>query len=231
MPDSLMISPGAMTAGSPITLSSRIPLTAEPAISSLLPRARPMTEPTPTTPYDLGTNMKVKIEETFYQKLLETSDGQFQSGTFANAQVSSAGNNASLKLGFDLSKGLPVAAGGRHSLALLSDGTIKAWGWNREGQLGDGTSNNSSNTAVSVSGITNAVAVSSGDMHSLALLSDGTVKVWGYNGEGQLGDGTTISRLTPVTVSGITNAVAVSAGGYRYSLALLSDGTVKAWGV
>ena len=51
-----------------------------------------------TTPYDLGTNMKVKVEETFYQKLLETSDGQFQSGTFANAQVAGSGTSASATL-------------------------------------------------------------------------------------------------------------------------------------
>ena len=68
-----------------------------------------------------------------------------------------------------------------------------------------------------------------GYAHTVALLSDGTVKTWGANDYGQLGDGTTTGRYTPVTVSGITNAVAVAAG-EDHTVALLSDGTVKAWG-
>ncbi len=78
-----------------------------------------------------------------------------------------------------------------------------AWGRNDFGQLGDGTTTDRS-TPASVSGITDAVAVSGEYRHSLAALSDGTVTAWGNNGYGQLGDGTTTERLTPVTVSGIT---------------------------
>jgi alpha-tubulin suppressor-like RCC1 family protein len=138
-----------------------------------------------------------------------------------------------------------VTGGDKFSLALLSDGTIKAWGDNTYGQLGNGTTT-ASTIPVTVSGITNAVAIAAGPSHALALLSDGTIKAWGDNTYGQLGDGTTTSpRLTPVTVCNtgatagtcdsnpLTNAVALAAGGTSWSdssFALLSDGTIKAWG-
>ena len=112
-------------------------------------------------------------------------------------------------------------------MALLSDGTVKAWGHNGNGELGG---SGSGRTPVSVTGITNAAAVSSAEEHFLALLSDGTIKAWGHNTIGQFGDGTISWPCYMVSVSGITNAVAVSTRGDN-SLALLSDGTVKAWGL
>jgi alpha-tubulin suppressor-like RCC1 family protein len=141
------------------------------------------------------------------------------------------GGTTSLKRGKSMqgSQKQSIAAGGNHSLALLSDGTVKSWGYNNYGQLGDDASYVNKPTPVSVSGISNAVAISAGDEHSLALLSDGTIKSWGYDIYGQLGDDSYTNKPTPVSVSGISNAVAIAAGGY-HSLALLSDGTVKSWG-
>src|SRR5216683_1039462 len=121
-----------------------------------------------------------------------------------------------------------IAAGSDHSLALLSDGAVMAWGANFLGQLGDGTFTGRL-TPVAVSGLTNVTAIAGGGFHSLALLSDGTAMAWGYNADGSLGDGTFTSRSTPVAVSKLTNVTAI-AGGFQHSLALLSDGTVMAWG-
>ncbi len=90
-----------------------------------------------------------------------------------------------------------LTASAFHSLALKSDGTVWAWGWNGYGQLGDGTTT-SRYTPVQVSGLTGVVAIAAGYYHSLALKSDGTVWAWGRNVYGQLGDGTTTSRYTPV---------------------------------
>lgn len=76
----------------------------------------------------------------------------------------------------------------------------------------------------------NAVAVSAGGAHALALLADGSVWAWGDNSWGQLGDGTLISRHRPAAVQGLTRPVVAIAAGERHSLALLDNGTVAAWG-
>ncbi len=127
-----------------------------------------------------------------------------------------------------ISNGLRIAAGGRHGLAVKTDGTVWAWGRNDKGQLGDGTTADRP-TPVQVLGLTDVVAVAGGFGHSLALKADGTIWAWGDNGRGQLGDGTTTQRWTPVQVSGLTGVTAIAAG-YSHSLARKADGTVWAWG-
>ncbi len=129
-----------------------------------------------------------------------------------------------------------VTAGGFHTCALLQDGTVRCWGQNDSGQLGNGTVLMNSSTPVRVSGITTAVAISAGGWHTCALLQDGTVRCWGRNEDGQLGNGAVITSPptpsptpTPVTVTGITTAVAIEAGIF-HTCALLQDGTVRCWG-
>ncbi|WP_441350699.1 RCC1 domain-containing protein [Streptomyces cellostaticus] len=124
--------------------------------------------------------------------------------------------------------GLGTGSQALHGLAVLPNHTVKAWGHNFNGQVGDGTTVDHS-TPGTVTDITTATQAAAGLSHSLALLKDGTAKAWGRNDFGQLGDGTTTDRTTPVTVSGLTNAVAIAAGG-SHGLALLKDGTAKAWG-
>src|SRR2546421_83518 len=91
----------------------------------------------------------------------------------------------------DLCLVVPVTGGSDHSLALLSDGTVRAWGDNANGQLGNGTTNPSS-TPIPVPGLSSVVAIAaSSEGHlSMALRSNGTVLAWGANDSGQLGDGT-----------------------------------------
>nr|WP_311282636.1 HYR domain-containing protein [Peribacillus simplex] len=113
---------------------------------------------------------------------------------------------------------IAIAAGEFHSLALLNDGTVRAWGNNESGQLGDGT-NIDSNVPVQVKGtggsgaLNNVVAIAAGGFHSLALLNDGTVRAWGNNESGQLGDGINTDSDIPVTVSGLTNSNIIAGGG------------------
>lgn len=127
-----------------------------------------------------------------------------------------------------LSDVVAVAAGYGHGLALKSDGTVWAWGFNGHGQLGDGTTETRT-APTQVSGLANVVRIAAGDAHSVAVTSDGAVWTWGSNVGGQLGDGTTTDRLLPVQVSGLSGTAAVAAGRY-HTLALNEDGTVSAWG-
>jgi alpha-tubulin suppressor-like RCC1 family protein len=122
-----------------------------------------------------------------------------------------------------------VAAGKSHSLALLSNGTVEAWGRNSSGQLGIGTTVGS-DVPVPVASLSEVTAIAAGTVHSLALLSNGTVEAWGGNETGELGNGTTTSSDVPVTVTGLSGVVAIAAGD-GYSLALLKNGTVEAWGL
>jgi alpha-tubulin suppressor-like RCC1 family protein len=122
-----------------------------------------------------------------------------------------------------------ISAGAEHFCALLTDGTVRCWGRNAFGQLGDGTFNNNRATPVTVTGITTAIAISAGGGHTCALLTDSTVKCWGYNEFGGLGNGTTVESHTPVPVTGISTATAISAGG-AHSCALLTGGAAYCWG-
>jgi alpha-tubulin suppressor-like RCC1 family protein len=117
---------------------------------------------------------------------------------------------------------------GYHSLALKSDGTVWAWGKNTEGQLGDGTLNNSS-SPIQVTGLNNVIAIAGGEYHSLALKADGTVWAWGRNSNGQLGDSTTANSSIPVQVHNLTNVKDIKGGRY-FSFALKNDSTVWSWG-
>ena len=92
-----------------------------------------------------------------------------------------------------------VSAGNSHSLALLSDGTVRAWGDNTDGQLGNGT-NIQQLTPVPVIGLSGVSALSAGGLHNLAIVNGG-VMAWGENSAGQLGDGTINNRATAVNVS------------------------------
>jgi hypothetical protein len=100
-----------------------------------------------------------------------------------------------------------------HSLALLSDGTVRAWGSNFNGEIGDGTSGVHRFGPVPVSGLSGVTEVAAGIVMSMARLANGTARAWGSNSGGKLGDGTTQGRLTPVPVSGLTGATQLSTSG------------------
>lgn len=130
-----------------------------------------------------------------------------------------------------LNNAVAIDSGGFHTCALLEGGTAKCWGDNKERELGDGTSSIHSPAPVTVSGLTDAIAISAGDFFTCALLEGGTAKCWGDNLFGEVGDGTKGYTPTPapVQVSGLSDAIAISAG-QTYACALLEGGTAKCWG-
>lgn len=158
----------------------------------------------------------------------------------------------------ELGVGVTVAAvgtGNNHSCALFSDGNVKCWGYNNDGQLGLGDSTARGNGSggdvdtidpIDLGTSLTATAIAVGASHSCALLDDGSVKCWGSNNKGQLGQGDQAKRgddpsemgdfllaidLGTVDELGLTDhtATAISAG-YNRTCALLNNGDVKCWG-
>jgi alpha-tubulin suppressor-like RCC1 family protein len=130
-----------------------------------------------------------------------------------------------------------VAAGVAHSLALRSDGTVWAWGFNQDGQVGNGSVGGVRPSPVQVTGLTGVTKIAAGGGFSLALRSDGTVWAWGYNGDGELGNGTTASSPVPVKVTGLSRVYVtdIAAGLGGSALATTNNGiaaleSVWVWG-
>ncbi|MGH9320689.1 MAG: hypothetical protein ACRD3V_12490, partial [Vicinamibacteria bacterium] len=155
--------------------------------------------------------------------------GKLGNGTTTNqtapTQVSTSGGT--------MTGVVAVAAGLDHTLALTSSGSVWAWGLRANGALGDNSTSGHATEPQQVSGLTNVVAIAAGYQFSMALKSDGSLAVWGVNGAGQLGDGTTTNRLTPISVPNLSGIAAIAAG-HSHAFALESDGTgsnfLWAWG-
>ncbi|MFC7218800.1 S8 family serine peptidase [Streptomyces polyrhachis] len=128
--------------------------------------------------------------------------------------VYSWGNNSNGKLGDGTTVGhrvpapvpgltgvAAVSAGAWNSLALRVDGTLASWGDNEQGQIGNGTTGPDALTPVSLSVPTGIGAIAVGSAHAIAVRPDGTTYTWGYNGAGELGNGTTTSTATPTPLA------------------------------
>ena len=130
-----------------------------------------------------------------------------------------------------------VSAGAAHSCAIRS-GTVWCWGLNDSGQLGTQTPSDNAVSPVQVDGITDAVEVAAGGDHTCARLSTGTVKCWGANNLGQLGNGKTKDSTTPVTVDTssfggfpLTGVTGITAGrAHTCAMSTIRSGTVWCWG-
>lgn len=140
-----------------------------------------------------------------------------------------------------------IATGRNHTCALYGAGTVSCWGSNQWGQLGV----DPAATSVDVGGSfivartapsgtlslpggppTQAVELAVGDSHTCVLLDDGTAACWGYNGNGELGDGTTTNRFTPAAVSAAPNALLMRtvSPGFNHNCAVLENGSLSCWG-
>ncbi len=127
-----------------------------------------------------------------------------------------------------------IATGNGHTCAVTIGGGVKCWGLNFFGQLGDNTNIYRSLPVDVIAGpslppLTGVTAVSTGLNHTCVLINGGA-KCWGDNAKGQLGDGSTIQRLTPVNVSGLGSGVVSIAAAALHTCALLGGGGVKCWG-
>jgi alpha-tubulin suppressor-like RCC1 family protein len=157
------------------------------------------------------------------------SDGQLGDGT--TTQRNTPTQTSSLGTG---RTAVAISSGAFHTCAILDDGTVSCWGRNLYGGLGNGTTTDR-NTPTQTSSLgtgRTAVAISSAAEHTCAILDDASVSCWGYNGYGQIGDGTYTDRNTPTQTSSLgtgRTAVAISSGAV-HTCVILDDGTVSCWG-
>ncbi|MDB4602745.1 hypothetical protein OAH71_02415 [Euryarchaeota archaeon] len=195
------------------------------------------------TSTDRNIPTAVSIPEPY--KLLAISVGFGACGLVDNGSVvcwgpDGLGNNNYSPVqisSFGLAKtAVAISKGGGFSCALLNDGSVSCWGNNVNGQLGDGTITSRSTPAPTstLGSDRHAISISSSDGHACVLLDDYSIKCWGYNPYGALGDGTTTSRNVPTSVSTLNstyNAISISTSqGGKHSCAILADGTVNCWG-
>uniref|UniRef100_A0A8C6VVF6 Regulator of chromosome condensation (RCC1) and BTB (POZ) domain containing protein 1 n=1 Tax=Nothobranchius furzeri TaxID=105023 RepID=A0A8C6VVF6_NOTFU len=171
--------------------------------------------------------------------LLATEDGQLFA--WGHNVYSQLGNNttsaglspALITNNLQSKKVTEVACGSHHSLALTQDGEVFAWGYNNCGQVGSGSTTNQPYPR-KVTGCLQgkaAVGITCGQTSSLALIDNGEVYGWGYNGNGQLGIGNNGNQLCPcrlATLQGVCIQQVVA--GYAHCLALTDEGLLYAWG-
>jgi alpha-tubulin suppressor-like RCC1 family protein len=123
-----------------------------------------------------------------------------------------------------------LALGGDHTCARLTDGRVKCWGSNFDGEIGDGTTIDRS-VPTEVVGLAGTVQLSMGGLdHSCARLSDGTIRCWGSGSYGQIGDGAEVARTVPTSTAGLTSRATQISLGSRHTCALRDDGAMSCWG-
>ncbi|ETR70996.1 MAG: hypothetical protein OMM_02820 [Candidatus Magnetoglobus multicellularis str. Araruama] len=172
----------------------------------------------------IDVNLAAEGGKTVYIAQTPVSNIQFQDlDTVVNGEMTKSGVQ-----NFPLSPYISAGIGFYHTVALKSNGMVWTWGNNTDGQLGDGTTEDSV-IAIRNLNLNHIKAVDAGHYFSLALTANGIVYTWGENDYGQLGNGSIVNGVNPVQVTGLTNIIMVSGGG-NHAIALKNDGTVWAWG-
>jgi alpha-tubulin suppressor-like RCC1 family protein len=121
-----------------------------------------------------------------------------------------------------------ISAGLKHTVGITTSGDAYAWGYNWDGQLGDGTWTQRL-TPTLVSGDHKWASISAGHWHTVGITQSGDAYAWGFNDDGQLGDSTTTQRLTPTLVSGSHTWASIATGDY-YTVGMTTSGVGYAWG-
>jgi alpha-tubulin suppressor-like RCC1 family protein len=155
--------------------------------------------------------------------------GDNTSGEVGNGTASS--NALTPTLNSSISSASSISAGFGFSCARLADATLRCWGSDTEGRLGDAIVNNTTMIPVTVDGISNAFAVDAGNSSACAVLTNGGIRCWGLRDGGILGDGGATGGIqqTPVEVQGISVATHVSVG-LSHACARLNNGSIWCWG-
>jgi alpha-tubulin suppressor-like RCC1 family protein len=188
---------------------------------------------TPVTTFAGGTNWKQVSSGNRHTSAIKTDGTLWTWGYGGNGYL---GNNDATNRNTPVTtfaggtNWKQVGSGRFHTAAIKTDGTLWTWGYGGSGQLGTNNTTNRSTPVTTFAGGTNWKQVSSGNRHTAAIKTDGTLWTWGRGSEGQLGTNDTSQRNTPVTTfAGGTNWKQVSSGGYN-TTAIKTDGTLWTWG-
>jgi alpha-tubulin suppressor-like RCC1 family protein len=127
-----------------------------------------------------------------------------------------------------------ISAGQHHSCVILDSGSVSCWGLGTDGRLGNGgtSQQNSPTLTTSLGTGRTAVAIYAGDIHTCAILDNGSASCWGEGSKGRLGNGGTSQQTSPTLTSSLgtgRTAVAIS-GGAKHTCAILDSGSVSCWG-
>jgi len=197
-----------------------------------LPESEPSDDESPSTPlpsrkFPLLGKVAIPLLAVLIVALvvyiLRPNGGAEANGSLAHENAHPVGDGSPTPNMDDI---IMIAAGYSHSLALLRDRSLWAWGDNTHGQLGDGTMV-SRDQPVKI--LESVKYVAAGGAFSIAILEDNTLWAWGNNFFGQLGDGTNIRRNIPIRVGALENVRYVAVG-LAHTLALDNNGVLYAWG-
>ena len=155
--------------------------------------------------------------------------GQNNAGQLGQGQSGGSNDLPGKVTGLKNVRKISTYASASHVLALLENGSVRTWGVNDNGQLGDGSLDDADSPVRVVTIANNIKAVAGGYYYSLVLTEQGVVWGWGQNSTGELGDGTLVDKPAPVKVERLGKVKAIAAGEH-HSLALKPDGTLRAWG-
>jgi alpha-tubulin suppressor-like RCC1 family protein len=175
----------------------------------------------------------ISIKAGSYHSLALTNNGELYS--WGENDVGQCGFNSNLNITLPMPVIYGISAigvGDYHSFAITNEGTVLGWGTNTLGQLGIGSNNNVFSSPVEIKGISNVKSITGGYLHTIILKNDGTVWVCGGNYYGELGDGHIYNvdpnyKSTFTQLNGISGVKSI-AGGFKFTIALLDDGSV--WG-
>jgi alpha-tubulin suppressor-like RCC1 family protein len=206
------------------TLSATLTFTASPDVS-----------PTPTPPAGLqAAPAAAPIAAGWSHTCAVTGEGGVMCwGYNGDGQLGDGSRTARLKPVSvkNLSeRAVAVTAGWGHTCILTETGGVKCWGRNKNGELGNGTTDRSGEPVDVIGLAEGVVAIAAGDDHTCAVTGEGGVVCWGYNDAGQLGDGSTETWMEPVDVEGLEGVTAVAAG-TAHTCARTDGGEVFCWGI
>jgi alpha-tubulin suppressor-like RCC1 family protein len=189
---------------------------------------------TPVTTFAGGTNWKQVSSGGSHTAAIKTNGTLWTWGNGSDGELginATTNRNTPVQVFGNATNWKQVSAGGGHTAAIKTDGTLWTWGYGFNGRLGTNVTNQRNTPVTTFAGGTNWKQVSSGNFHTAAIKTDGTLWTWGGGGFGQLGNNVgAANRFTPVTTFAGGNTWKQVSARSNHTAAVKTDGTLWTWG-